>query len=146
MKATPPAAPVSIDVSQENKSLVVVQAAVILFTEMAKKYRLAYQRPSIDTTYPLSDLDVPAMFDPAERARLHARCEGSTFVHLFHEKWRRAGIPNYRGPPAVSFIDDQLLCHGFEAPSPVWRSTTYGASATLKMEKQALYRAIGAIR
>jgi hypothetical protein len=94
------------------------QTAVVLFTEMVAKYQLAYKGPSADTTYPLSALDVPAMFDPAERERLHARCEGSTFVHLFNEKWRRGGIPNYLGPPAGCFIDDLLISHGLEAPYP----------------------------
>jgi hypothetical protein len=94
------------------------ETAAVLFTEIATKYRLPRPSRSMDTTYPLSALDVPAMFDPAQRDRLHARCENATFVHLFHEKWRRAGIPNDLGPPAGSFIDDMLISHGFEAPSP----------------------------
>jgi hypothetical protein len=94
------------------------ETAVVLFTEIVAKYRLASQGRSTDTTYPLSALDVPAMFDPAQCNQLHARCESSTFVHLFNETWRRVGIPGHLGPPAGSFIDDVLRSHGFEAPSP----------------------------
>lgn len=94
------------------------ETAVVLFTEILAKYRLAYQGRSADTTYPLSARDVPAMFDPAQRDELHARCDGATFVHLFNEKWRRAGIPDHLGPPEGCFIDDLLRSHGFEAPSP----------------------------
>ena len=93
------------------------ETATVLFTEMVSKYRISCHGRSIDTTYPLSTLDVPAMFDPAQRDQLHARCENATFVHLFNEKWRRAGIPGDLGPPAGSFIDNLLLTHGFEAPS-----------------------------
>jgi hypothetical protein len=92
------------------------ETAVVLFTEIVAKYRLAHPGRSPDATYPLAAGDVPAMFDPAQRDRLHARCENATFVHLFHEKWRRAGIPNDLGPPVGSFIDDLLRSHGFEAP------------------------------
>jgi hypothetical protein len=94
------------------------ETATVLFTEMVSKYRIVCPGRSMDTRYPLSTSDVPAMFDPAQRDQLQARCEDSTFVHLFNEKWRRAGIPNHLGPPAGSFIDDLLLSHGFEAPSP----------------------------
>jgi hypothetical protein len=94
------------------------ETAAVLFTEIAAKYRLPWNGRSTDTTYPLSALDVPAMFDPAQRDQLHARCENATFVHLFHEKWRRAGIPNDLGPPAGSFVDDVLRAHGFETPTP----------------------------
>jgi hypothetical protein len=92
--------------------------AVILFTEIVKKYRIPCHNRSMDTTYPLSPLDVPAMFDPAQRDPLLARCENSTFVHLFNEKWRRAGIPNCLGPPTGSFVDDLLRSQGLEASSP----------------------------
>ena len=90
-----------------------------LFTEVVAKYRLSHHGRAMETTYPLSALDVPAMFDPAERDQLHARCAKSTFVHLFNETWRRAGIPTYLGPPAGCFIDDMLRSLGFEAPLPL---------------------------
>lgn len=90
-----------------------------LLTEVVAKHRLAHYGHAMETTYPLSALDVPAMFDPAQRDQLRARCAKSTFVHLFNETWRRAGIPSYLGPPAGSFIDDVLSSHGFEAPLPL---------------------------
>ncbi len=94
------------------------ETATVLFTEIMNKYRIASHGRSADTTYPLSARDVPAMFDPVQRDQLRARYENATFVHLFNEKWRRAGIPGHLGPPAGSFVDDLLLAHGFEAPSP----------------------------
>jgi hypothetical protein len=90
------------------------ETAVVLFTEIVAKYRLAHQARTPDASYPLSACDVPAMFDPDQCERLHARCGNATFVHLFHEKWRRARIPDDLGPPAKSFVDDLLLAHGFE--------------------------------
>ena len=115
-----------------------------LFTEIVARHRLVPHGQAMDTTYPLSALDVPAMFDPSERERLDALCATSTFVHLFNETWRRAGIPHYLGPPAGSFIDDVLRRHGFEAPLPrmeldhVKRWTAY---LTLHQEFQAGQRA-----
>jgi hypothetical protein len=115
-----------------------------LLTEVVAKHQLAGHGQAMETTYPLSALDVPAMFDPAQRDQLRARCAQSTFVHLFNETWRRAGIPNYLGPPAGSFIDEVLQSHGFEAPLPrmeigdVRRWTAY---LTLHEEFQAGQRA-----
>jgi Glycosyltransferase sugar-binding region containing DXD motif len=93
------------------------ETAVVLFTEIVTKCGLAGHDTSTDMTYPLSARDVPAMFDPVERDRLHTRCQDATFVHLFHDKWRRAGISNNLGPPAGSFIDDLLRGSGCEAPA-----------------------------
>jgi hypothetical protein len=89
-----------------------------LLTKVVARHRLARHGQTMETTYPLSALDVPAMFDPAQRDQIRARCANSTFVHLFNETWRRAGIPNYLGPPAGSFIDEVLRSHGFEVPLP----------------------------
>jgi Glycosyltransferase sugar-binding region containing DXD motif len=94
------------------------ETAADLLTEVVTKYQLGCHGQPMELTYPLSALDVPAMFDPAQRDQLHARCANSTFVHLFNETWRRAGIPNDLGPPAGSFIDDILRLHGFEVALP----------------------------
>lgn len=115
-----------------------------LLTDVVAKHQLAHHGQAMETTYPLSALDVPAMFDPAQRDQLRARCAKSTFVHLFNETWRRAGIPNYLGPPVGSFIEDVLRSHGFEIPLPrmeigdVRRWTAY---LTLHEEFQAGQRA-----
>jgi tetratricopeptide (TPR) repeat protein len=39
------------------------------------------------------------------------RCEGASFLHLYNEVWRRAGIPTYLGPPAGSYLDWLLAKH-----------------------------------
>jgi hypothetical protein len=89
-----------------------------LFTEMVAKYDLKkYGRP-MEMTYPISALEVPRLFDPAQCDQLQIQCAESTFLHLFNETWRRAGIPSYLGPPEGSFIDYLLLKHGFSALLP----------------------------
>jgi hypothetical protein len=120
------------------------ETAVDLFTEMVAKHQLGCHGKAMQETYPLSALDVPAMFDPAQRDQLHARCAKSTFVHLFNETWRRAGIPSYLGPPAGSFIDDMLRSRGFEAPLPrmeIDHVRRWTATLTLHQEFQAGQRA-----
>jgi hypothetical protein len=115
-----------------------------LFTDMVAKYRLAKFGQAMETTYPISALEVPRLFDPAQCAQLQSQCADSIFLHLFNETWRRAGIPNYLGPPEESFIDYLLQKHGFDAPIPrmefadLTRWTSY---LTLHEEFQAGLRA-----
>jgi LPS sulfotransferase NodH len=115
-----------------------------LFTEMVAKHDLAQFGQPMETTYPISALDVPSLFDPDKFDELEDRCANSQFVHLFNETWRRAGIPSYLGPPAGSFIDNLLRKHGLEVPFPrmkfsdVKRWTAY---LTLHDEFQAGLRA-----
>ena len=131
-------------VTAGESPLIYGETGADLLTEVVAKHQLAVHGQAMETTYPLSAFDVPAMFDPARRDQLRARCAKSTFVHLFNETWRRAGIPNYLGPPAGSFIDDLLHSYGFEAPLPrmeigdVRRWTAY---LTLHEEFQAGQRA-----
>jgi Glycosyltransferase sugar-binding region containing DXD motif len=89
-----------------------------LFTEMVAKYDLAKFGQPMELTFPLSALDVPSLFDPAQYDELLSRCEPACFLHLFNETWRRAGIPRSLGPPEGSLIDYLLQRHGFDAPSP----------------------------
>jgi hypothetical protein len=89
-----------------------------LFTEMVAKYDLARFGQEMHSAYPISALDVPALFDPSQCDALTQRCANSFFVHLFNETWRRAGIPRYLGPPEGSFIEHLLLSHGIAVPIP----------------------------
>jgi hypothetical protein len=115
-----------------------------LFTDMVAKYGLAELGQAMETTYPISALEVPRLFDPAQCAQLQSQCADSIFLHLFNETWRRAGIPNYLGPPEGSFIDYLLQRHGFDSPMPrmefadLTRWTSY---LTLHEEFQAGLRA-----
>jgi hypothetical protein len=115
-----------------------------LFTEMVARYNLAKFGQPREMTYPISALEVPRLFDPAQCEQLQSQCAGATFLHLFNETWRRAGIPRYLGPPEGSFIDDLLQKHGFSAPLPrmefadLKRWTSY---LTLHEEFQAGQRA-----
>jgi hypothetical protein len=89
-----------------------------LFTELVRKYNLVRFGQKFDSAYPISALDVPALFDPDQCDKLKQRCARSYFVHLFNETWRRAGIPRYLGPPQGSFIEDLLLSHDIDVPMP----------------------------
>jgi hypothetical protein len=89
-----------------------------LLTKIVVKYGLAECGSPMDTAYPLSALDVRALFDPQRCAALKQRCANATFVHLFNETWRRAGIPHYLGPPRGSFMEHLLLSHGVAVPDP----------------------------
>jgi glycosyltransferase involved in cell wall biosynthesis len=89
-----------------------------LLSKMVVKYGLAECGSPMDSAYPLSALDVRALFDPQRCAALKQRCANATFVHLFNETWRRAGIPHYLGPPRGSFMEHLLLSHGVAVPDP----------------------------
>jgi len=120
------------------------QTGADLFTDVVAKHQLGCHGQAMEETYPLSALDVSAMFDPAQLEQLRARCAQSTFVHLYNETWRRAGIPSYLGPPAGSFIDDMLRSHGFEVPLPrmeIEHLRRWTAYLTLHEEFQAGQRA-----
>lgn len=89
-----------------------------LFTEMMVKHDLARFGQPLQAAYPISALDVPALFDPDRCEEIQKRCSGSCFIHLFNETWRRAGIPGYLGPPEGSFVDHLLRKHGFQVSLP----------------------------
>ena len=89
-----------------------------LFTELVAKYGLVRFGQKLESAYPLSALDVPALFDPDRCETLTQRCADSYFVHLFNETWRRAGIPRYLGPPEGSFMEHLLLSHAINVPMP----------------------------
>ena len=84
-----------------------------------RKYGLDQFGRLLESAYPISALDVPALFDPIQCDAMRKRCEESHFVHLFNATWRRAGIPTYLGPPKGSFID--YLLDRFEVETPTVR-------------------------
>ena len=63
------------------------------------------------TAYPIPWREVGALFDPARREWIEARCDNAVFLHLFNEIWRGAGIPQDLGPPAGSFLDHCFRRH-----------------------------------
>lgn len=60
---------------------------------------------------PVSWFDVARLFDPSKADELRDACNGYNFLHLYHEVWRRAGIPHDLAPPEGSFLDSLLLVH-----------------------------------
>lgn len=89
-----------------------------LFTDLVAKYDLAKFGQAMEMTIPISALEVPRLFDPAQYDQLQSQCAEAIFLHLFNETWRRAGIPSYLGPPEGSFIDCLLQKHGIDVPLP----------------------------
>lgn len=94
------------------------QTGADLFTEMVAKYDLVKFGQPMEMTYPISALEVPRLFDSSQCDQLQGQCADSSFLHLFNETWRRAGIPSYLGPPKGSFVDYLLQKHGFDALLP----------------------------
>ncbi len=111
--------------------------AAELFTEMVVKHDLMKFGQSIAFTSPISALEVPSLFDPEQCASLLQRCTGLVFLHLFNETWRRAGIPNYLGPPEGSYIDHLLTKHGLSSSSP---RMEFGGERVLRLRYAAQQR------
>jgi len=54
---------------------------------------------------------------PEAREEIEARTANSTFVHLWNEMWRRAGVPKNIAPPRGSWLDRMFERHQIAA---VW--------------------------
>ena len=54
---------------------------------------------------------------PAAREEVDARTANSTFVHLWNEMWRKAGVPKNIAPPKGSWLDRMFERHQIPA---VW--------------------------
>ncbi len=86
------------------------QTGPVLFTDLANKYQLARYASAQKAAYPISWWDFAALFDPERCDEIRSCCTESTFIHLYNEMWRRAGIPSDFGPPHGSFVD-WLISH-----------------------------------
>ena len=60
---------------------------------------------------PVSWFQVLRLFDPAEADDVEQGCVGKPFLNLHYDVWLRAGIPEFLGPPAGSFLDRLFQRH-----------------------------------
>jgi hypothetical protein len=81
------------------------QTGPALFTSLVNKHQLARYAAPEAVAYPIAWRDFPLFFDPARCNDVRRCCKQSTFVHLWHEMWRRSRIPCESGPPQGSFLD-----------------------------------------
>jgi hypothetical protein len=65
----------------------------------------------IETVSPISWLDVPRLFDPAQAESVAEATHPGSFLDLHFEVWLRAGIPGYLGPPRGSYLDNLFRKH-----------------------------------
>jgi alpha 1,4-glycosyltransferase len=74
-----------------------------LFTELIDQHRLAPHAKPKTSAYPIPWWDTANLFDPDRCDEARRNCKDSTFVHLWHSKWR--DIPMSAAPPLGSFLD-----------------------------------------
>ena len=72
---------------------------------------------SRESTYAIGADEFQKFFLPEAREEIEMRTANSTFVHLWNEMWRRAGIPKDIAPPRGSWLDRMFERHRVEA---VW--------------------------
>lgn len=94
-----------------------------LVTRLVNELGMSRQIAPKNTAYDIDYSEVLAFFDPASKEEVEARVATSTFVHLWHEVWRAAGIPEAFAPPEGSYLDAMFQRYGgaerFKARLPV---------------------------
>jgi hypothetical protein len=76
-----------------------------LFTKLVNEYQLARYASPQKTAYSIFWWDFAAFFDPDRCDEVRSCCKESTFIHLWNEMWRQAGIPSDSAPPQGSYLD-----------------------------------------
>ncbi|HXL84761.1 MAG TPA: hypothetical protein VN989_11680 [Casimicrobiaceae bacterium] len=76
-----------------------------LLTSLVAKYGLAADGQPHHAAYPVAWNEVAALFDPTRCEEVKERCQQASFIHLFNEVWRGAGVPQHFGPPRDCFLD-----------------------------------------
>ncbi|MDO9297473.1 glycosyltransferase [Bradyrhizobium sp.] len=76
------------------------------------------------STYEIGSEEFQKFFLPQAREEIEARTGNSTFVHLWNEMWRKAGVPKNIAPPNGSWLDRMFERHQVAA---VWSDRLDGA-------------------
>ena len=76
-----------------------------LLTSLVAEHGLAANGQPHYAAYPVAWNEVAALFDPARCEEVKERCKQASFIHLFNEVWRGAGVPQHFGPPRGSYLD-----------------------------------------
>jgi Alpha 1,4-glycosyltransferase conserved region len=89
------------------------QLGPCLFTVLVHEHSLMDCSSPAQSAYPVPPAELQLLFDPDRRDHAVERCRQSYFIHLWNEVWRQAGIPQFMGPPAGSFMDWLFIQHDF---------------------------------
>lgn len=76
----------------------------LLITEMATKHGLMYKARPTSTFYPIAFPGFWKMLMPERKSEVERASAGSTFIHLWNERYRQAGYDKTIAPPEGSFL------------------------------------------
>ena len=82
-----------------------------LLTELQPLYAPELAIAPCRSTYEIEADEFQKFFLPEARDELDERTLNSTFVHLWNEMWRKAGIPKNIAPPKGSWLDRMFERH-----------------------------------
>jgi hypothetical protein len=88
-----------------------------LLTELQPQFAPHLRPAPRDTAYAIGPEEFEKFLLPDACDEVERRVSASTFVHLWNEMWRRAGIPKTIAPPRGSWLDRMFERHEFR---PVW--------------------------
>jgi hypothetical protein len=78
----------------------------ILLTELARRHGIDSHARDIGEFYPLPPPDFWKPLLPEQRDHVRRTVASATFLHLWHENFRRSAYDKYASPPARSFLHD----------------------------------------
>jgi hypothetical protein len=82
-----------------------------LLTELQPAYGPEMAIAPWQSTYAVRPDEFQKFFLPEDRDEIDERTSNSTFVHLWNEMWRRAGVPKNIAPPKGSWLDRMFERH-----------------------------------
>jgi hypothetical protein len=82
-----------------------------LLTELQPQYAPDLPIAARDSTYAIGADEFQKFLLPAACEEVEARTANSTFVHLWNEMWRKAGVPKNIAPPRGSWLDRMFERH-----------------------------------
>jgi hypothetical protein len=75
-----------------------------LLTELTRKHRIDHQARDIPVFYPVPSDDCWKPLLPEACGEIRAATRDASFLHLWHESFRRHGLDKWAAPPAGSFL------------------------------------------
>ena len=82
-----------------------------LLTELHPRYAPDVPIARCESTYAIGPDEFQKFLLPEAREEVQARTANSTFVHLWNEMWRKAGVPKNIAPPRGSWLDRMFERH-----------------------------------
>lgn len=76
-----------------------------LLTELQPIHAAGAQIAPSESSYPIGPDEFQKFLLPAAREEVDERTASSTFVHLWNEMWRKAGVPKNIAPPRGCWLD-----------------------------------------